>query len=107
MSWMLAQPVKRKPPARNGAGTVTPSEVRPRLAAAAAANELERFLLDAATSATRQARVPVNEPNAIESGTAKPNDDRVLSSHRLNDMQKVICCLIRHPRLPFCRLLSG
>jgi hypothetical protein len=52
-----AQPVKRKPPARNGAGMVTPSDVRPRLAAAAAANlsELERVLLDAATGATRQA----------------------------------------------------
>jgi hypothetical protein len=52
-----APPLKRKPPARNGAGTVTPSDVRPRLAAAAAANlsELERVLLDAATGATRQA----------------------------------------------------
>jgi hypothetical protein len=45
--------------ARNGSagdGVVTPSEVRPRLAAAAAANlpDLERVLLDAATGATRQ-----------------------------------------------------
>jgi hypothetical protein len=49
--------VKRKRHARNGAGTVTPSDVRPRLAAAAAANlsELEHVLLDAATGATRQA----------------------------------------------------
>jgi hypothetical protein len=42
--------------ARDGNG-VAPSDVRPRLAAAAAANlpELERVLLDAATGATRQA----------------------------------------------------
>jgi hypothetical protein len=40
---------------------VTPSDVRPRLAAAAAANlpELERVLLDAATGATRQARTTI------------------------------------------------
>jgi hypothetical protein len=49
-----------EPPARNGSAddvAVTPSEVRPRLAAAAAANlpDLERVLLEAATGATRQA----------------------------------------------------
>jgi hypothetical protein len=54
------QPELLEVPARNGSagdGVVTPSEVRPRLAAAAAANlpDLERVLLDAATGATRQA----------------------------------------------------
>jgi hypothetical protein len=59
---VVAEPTPEppEPAAQNGSddvGVVTPSEVRPRLAAAAAANlpDLERVLLDAATGATREA----------------------------------------------------
>jgi hypothetical protein len=56
---MVEEPKREEPqrPTPNGNSAVAPSEVRPRLAAAAAANlpDLERVLLDAATGATRQA----------------------------------------------------
>ena len=45
---------------------------------------------------------------AITSGWDRPvDDDRVQSSHRPADMQKVICCRMRHLKMPLCRVLSG